>query len=290
MKNRTSKLRNLKYATLCITLSTVVGQGFADLPGLPVAAPQTAESSSGPNAANGVAPSNGSGESKPAQPPAAASVPPTGPVRGSLFKQAANAPAIADGQGGPGRAPAVSFTAVQPALPKKYRKNDILTVIIREDSDSSTNGKLKSDKTQDFDLGIQQFIQLALAQSGLPTVETVNTPSKLPEIKFKYQNNRQADADQERQDSFSARISAKVVDVKPNGTMVIEAVKQIVVDKEEQVFTLSGVCRVEDVAVDNTILSTQLADLSLSKQTKGNVYDGTKRGWLNQLIDHVSPF
>ena len=80
------------------------------------------------------------------------------------------------------------------------------------------------------------------------------------------------------------------MDVKPNGTMVVEATAHITVDKEEQLFRLSGVCRVEDLTVDNTILSTQLADLTISKQTRGEVRDGTKRGWLNQFIDKVSPF
>jgi flagellar L-ring protein FlgH len=71
---------------------------------------------------------------------------------------------------------------------------------------------------------------------------------------------------------------------------VVEAVKQITVDKEEQIFTLTGICRVEDISVDNTLLSTQLANLSLSKQTRGEVRDTTKRGWLNKFIDQVSPF
>ncbi len=80
------------------------------------------------------------------------------------------------------------------------------------------------------------------------------------------------------------------MDVKPNGTMVVEATKQIQVDKETQIFTLSGTCRVEDLAADNTVQSTQLADLRVSKQTKGSVHDGTKQGWLSGFIDKFSPF
>jgi len=78
--------------------------------------------------------------------------------------------------------------------------------------------------------------------------------------------------------------------VKPNGTMVIEAVKHIIVDKEEHTIKLSGICRIEDVASDNTVLSTQMADLELSKQSKGEVHDVNKRGWLNGLLDRFTPF
>jgi len=211
------------------------------------------------------------------------------PVRGSLFAQGAAAamPMSADGTT---PQPAISMIAVSPAPPKKYHKNDLVTIIIREDSQATTNGKGDSKKTQDFDLALEQFLQLAISSSGVPQVTNVGNPSTLPQIKFKYENNRQSDASQERQDSLSARITANVVDVKPNGTLVIEAVKQIIVDKEEQTFTLSGICRVEDVAVDNTLLSTQLANLSLSKQTRGEVRDGTRRGWLNKFIDTWNPF
>jgi flagellar L-ring protein precursor FlgH len=219
--------------------------------------------------------------------------PAPGPIRGSLFKQGATSAAQMDaGQGtGYGRpTAAISFTSVAVPEPHRYKKNDLITVIVREESDSVSNGSGSSKKTQDYDLALQQFIQMAVASSGIPYVTTVNNPSKLPEIKFKYNTDRQTDADQSRNDSLSIRISATVVDVKPNGTMVIEATKHITVDKEEQYMTLSGICRADDIASDNTIISTQLADLAVSKQTKGNVHDGTKRGWLNNLIDTFSPF
>jgi flagellar L-ring protein precursor FlgH len=57
-----------------------------------------------------------------------------------------------------------------------------------------------------------------------------------------------------------------------------------------QHYTLTGVCRAEDIAADNTILSTQMANLTLNRKTKGEVRDGTRRGWLNSIIDNLSPF
>ncbi len=266
----------MKIATIAtLLLATWCGPraGFADLPGLPPAAP-----------AEGVRPSEHHKEPI---------VTETGPVRGSLFKQGAAAVTVlgADGQPIPGAQGApVSFMAVQSEQPRKYKKNDIITVVISEASDSTTNGKGTNNKTQAFDMALQQFVQLAVGQLGLPNIESVATPNKLPEVKFQYNNNTSTDASQERQDTVSARISATIIDVKPNGTMEIEAVKQIKIDKEEQSFKLSGICRVEDVASDNTILSTQLANLTFSKQTQGQVKDNDKRGWLNGFIDKFSPF
>jgi flagellar L-ring protein precursor FlgH len=210
-----------------------------------------------------------------------------------LFKAAVEAPPAAGYIGGTGdgrQRGVVSMIAVVPPDPKRFKKNDLLTIVIREDSDAQVNGQASSKKQQDFDLALQQFIQASLSSSGLPELGTVGNSSKLPEIKFKYSNDRQNDAAQMRSDSFSARITATVVDVKPNNTMVIEAVKQITMDKEVQTFKLSGICRGEDIAVDNTVLSTQLANLNVSKETSGEVRDGTKRGWLNEFWDEVNPF
>ena len=274
-------MRNLGVVAAVFGMLLAAPGVRGELPGLPAPATQPAA-----GGASALAAAVRPGTQRPAE------VAQSTPVRGSLFGQgvAAGAAMAAGSLEGEARVSVVNLIAVAPQQPRHFRKNDILTVIVREDSDSSTTGQGNSTKTQAFDLAVEQFLQLALSKSGVPTVGTVNSPSSLPEVKFKYNNDTKSDASQSRTDSFSARISATVVDVKPNGTMVVEAVKQITVDKEVQTFKLTGACRVEDIGVDNTVLSTQLANLTISKHTSGMVRDGTKRGWLNQLIDNISPF
>ena len=289
-------MRNMKHETqnhlsarelfsVAVALGLLSVPAFGQLPGLPASAAPAVPAAAAAGAAND--------DVRPG-PVKAATLTPVAPVRGSLFRQGAEAlaqpPVIGGDSDSTPRGPAVSFIAVEQAKPKRYKKNDIVTVIVQENSDSTSGGTGNSKKTQAFDLALQQFLQAALSQSGLPTVGTVGNPSSLPEIKFNYNNDRQSTAEQDRSDTFSARISAVVVDVKPNGTMVVQATKQIAIDKEQQTFTLSGTCRVEDVQVDNTVLSNQLADLRLTKMTKGSVHDGTKQGWLGGFIDKFSPF
>jgi flagellar L-ring protein FlgH len=81
-----------------------------------------------------------------------------------------------------------------------------------------------------------------------------------------------------------------VLDVKPNGTLVLQARKRIKTDEEEQAFILTGVCRAEDITADNSILSTQLYDLELSKSHQGTVRNATRKGWGGKLLDAISPF
>ena len=212
----------------------------------------------------------------------------------SLFKQAMGRRAsmepvsepVAE-ESGP-RAP-VSFTAVAPGQPHRFKKHDLVAVIVQQDSEASTESTAASNKTQTFDTQLQQFLEFSRF-AGTAGIGNVANPAKLPEIKFNYDNKTSADASTERKDHMSMRITAEIVDVKPNGTLVLESVAHIRHDKEEQTMRLSGVARSEDVQSDNSILSTNLAKLDLVKETKGMVKDGTKRGWLNGFIDKWSPF
>jgi flagellar L-ring protein precursor FlgH len=247
---------------------------FAALPGLPAAPPEPTPDSIRPN----------ENQEKPAV------VPARGAFHGSLFKEAAMTPIPVGTDGQQIGGLTVSFTSVTPPKPKKFQKNDIITVIVALNSNSATTSQGNAQKKQDFDFAVQQFVQLATSASGVPTVGVVGEPSKLPEIKFKLDNNRQNQANQQRSDTLTDRFAAIVVDVKPNGTLVLEATQQVAMDKEILRYKMSGICRADAVTPDNTILSTQLANLNLSKQTSGEVREGVKRGWLNAFLDKWSPF
>ena len=86
------------------------------------------------------------------------------------------------------------------------------------------------------------------------------------------------------------RIQARVIDVKPNGNLVLEARKRITVDEEDQIATLSGVCRSKDVTAQNSVLSTQVADLEISVSHTGAARDASRRGWAMRLFDLLRPF
>ncbi len=98
------------------------------------------------------------------------------------------------------------------------------------------------------------------------------------------------EGDVERKDSFLTKIAATIVDVKPNGNLVLEAKRYIQTDEEKISMTLTGTVRPADVAVDNSVSSSNVADLAVTKTTKGIARDGQKRGWLVRLFQAISPF
>ena len=188
----------------------------------------------------------------------------------------------------PGSVAAVSFFSVAPQKPKSYKKHDLITVVARELSAFSSNGNTSETKSQDIDDKLSSFI--ALRPSLMQLHSIISGGSNTPEIQLTNARDYKGTGEVDRTDTLTDRFTAEVVDVRPNGTMVLQAIKQIKTDEELQRMILTGICRVEDVTADNSVLTTQLFDLELQTQHQGAVTDSTRRGFLPRLLDTFSPF
>jgi flagellar L-ring protein precursor FlgH len=89
---------------------------------------------------------------------------------------------------------------------------------------------------------------------------------------------------------MTASIGCTVVEVLPNGNLVIRGSREIEVNGETQYIVLEGVVRPVDVASDNTVKSTQIADAKIYYTGRGVLTDKQKPGWLARLLDHIWPF
>jgi flagellar L-ring protein precursor FlgH len=94
----------------------------------------------------------------------------------------------------------------------------------------------------------------------------------------------------QRQSAVKSRITARVVEVLPNGDLRIEANKLVKINKEDESLSLSGIVRQRDVSADNAVPSTAVGDLKLALNGKGVASADNQPGWLFRLIDKVSPF
>jgi flagellar L-ring protein precursor FlgH len=186
-----------------------------------------------------------------------------------------------------GKEPHLSFTYVAEPEPKSLKKHDLVTIIIREESEVKADSKTESHKADAMDAKVDAMLKI---MSSRPFVTGGGIGDTPPQIKMSGARDFTGDAKAERTDSFTTRITAEVIDVKPNNTLVLQATKKIKHDDEEQKLILTGVCRVEDISPDNSVLSTQLYDMNLDKQNTGAVRDGSKQGWFGKAFDFINPF
>ena len=77
--------------------------------------------------------------------------------------------------------------------------------------------------------------------------------------------------------SLSTTFGAEVVDVLPNGMLVVQATRQLTFSQQTQLIKLRGLVRPEDVSAQNQVQSTAMTDLELEVTGKGIVNDSTYR-------------
>jgi flagellar L-ring protein FlgH len=96
--------------------------------------------------------------------------------------------------------------------------------------------------------------------------------------------------DYEKKGLYQTTISATVVDVQPNGNLVVEGRRKVTIDGEEKWMTLTGVVRTIDVTAANAVRSDQVANATLKYESCGPLARNTKRGWFEAIIDFIWPF
>lgn len=87
-----------------------------------------------------------------------------------------------------------------------------------------------------------------------------------------------------------SRITARVVEVLPNGDLRIEALKLVKINKETEQLAVTGIVRQNDLASDNSIPTTLVGDLRVEFNGKGIASADNGPGWLWRLFDKINPF
>lgn len=176
--------------------------------------------------------------------------------------------------------------AVAPPEPEVVKVNDQVTIIIRESKTATTNAKLESKKDWQLDSALTKWLSWSNQHGIVPAKFEEGQPAAA----LTWQNDYKGDGTYDRKDELTTRIQAKVIDVKPNGVLVLEARKTIDIDEDGYTITLVGECRAKDLTPQNSVLSTQIADLTVDVKHKGAVRDATRRGWFMRGLDFLRLF
>lgn len=184
----------------------------------------------------------------------------------------------------------VSFTAVSLPEPRTFAVHDLITIVVRESSENDSKSSLETEKETKLDGGIDAFPKFQLEDILNGQLGASNMSRGKPKVAIDFKKEFSGDGTFKRKDTFTTRLTAKIIDVKPNGLLVVEARKHMQTDKETTTIVLTGTCRSEDVAGDNSVLSTNLSDLRLVKSHEGEVRDATKKGVVTQILEGLFAF
>jgi flagellar L-ring protein precursor FlgH len=177
-----------------------------------------------------------------------------------------------------------SMVAVPVEPPKTLKVHDLITIIVRQQRTYESDGELQTKKRFEIASQLDAFIKFMDGGIGASTFSRGK-----PNIDYRFGQRIKNESDKDREDRLITRITAEIIDVKPNGTLVVQARSEIRFENEVAKTTLTGTCRKEDVTPDNTVLSTQLANLAFDAHNSGAVRDGSRRGWLVRFLDLIRP-
>ena len=164
-----------------------------------------------------------------------------------------------------------------------HRTGDLVTVIISEKQDVKQEEKSDLSKASDLNFQLLDF-------DIKP--ETFNIP--LPSVATDREDDFQGEAKYEKKGTFTARLTAIVMDTLPNGNLVIQGRREIRIDGEVKVIEFSGIVRRYDVLRDNTVKSELVADARVTYSGSGPLTRATNRtglsAWLYNALDWLWPF
>lgn len=166
-------------------------------------------------------------------------------------------------------------------VPKNFRpiigdrvarmEGDLLTIIISETSLASYAASTQTSKKDKN--SISQILAPTLFKRLLPNLGTGADASSTGQ------------GTTQQSGRLSARMTAVVKQVLPNGQLVIEGFRSVRVNKETQTFFVSGVVRTDDLRSDNTVMSEYIANAEIRTDGQGAIADRTRKGILTRIID-----
>lgn len=162
---------------------------------------------------------------------------------------------------------------------KAHDINDVVTIVVTESTEALASADASNSKSSSASAGFDKLFGLEKSISELPTMLAGESSSSF-----------QGKGATSRQTTLSTNLTARVTDVLPNGYLVVEGMREVRVNDENQIVYLSGVVRPADISPANIVSSASVAQMSVRLEGRGIVSQPMKPGWLYKILNGILPF
>lgn len=171
------------------------------------------------------------------------------------------------------------------------RIGDILTIRLTESTNASKSQSNEIKKNQDTSIANPTVLG-ANPVFALPGVlPLTNTDNNNFATTLGSENNFSGDAATAQRNSLTGDISVTVADVLPNGNLLVRGEKRLNLNSGNEYVKISGIVRPIDVAANNSVPSTKVADATIIYAGDGAEADAGKIGWLARFfVSAMFPF
>jgi len=157
---------------------------------------------------------------------------------------------------------------------KAHKEGDLITIIISESSQAQQNSSTTTSKATTSELA---------GNAGTGAL------SFLPDYGMGLENTNEFEGDGQtvRAGSFQSRITARIIDVLPNGNLLIEGTRTMSINSERENITVRGMVRPQDINADNTVQSQYIAEAEIIYDGRGVVTEVNRPGLLTRIFNWV---
>ncbi len=157
--------------------------------------------------------------------------------------------------------------------------NDVVTIRVVETTQAVASADAKNSRDTSATAGFDKLFGAEKAIKELPTM-----------LSGKSNSSFEGKGSTSRETTLETNLTARVIEVLPNGYLVVEGKREVRVNNENQSVYLTGVVRPEDINSHNVVYSSAVAQMSVRVQGRGAVSRPIKPGWLYKILTGVLPF
>jgi flagellar L-ring protein precursor FlgH len=178
----------------------------------------------------------------------------------------------------------VSWTFIDVPEPRIVHVHDIVTIVVDEKAEITANSRYNRTRNISLKAELKEFMRIN--QEG----NLGNAAENQPTIDSALNERAQTSGQSTDQEGVRYRIAAMVVDIRPNGNLVLEARKSVRSNHDTWHYRLTGEVPSDKVNRDGTTLSENIYDLNIQRDSDGKVSNSTGLKWGSRLYDIVFPF
>jgi flagellar L-ring protein precursor FlgH len=189
---------------------------------------------------------------------------------------------------------AIFNTSTNISLFEDYRARrvgDILTVTLQEQTDAEKASETSIDKSNSNSI-TNPTVFGSTPQFDLPgAFPLASTNDNTAAFSLESEHSFTGTGDSDQSNKLSGSISVSVVEVLPNGNLLVRGEKVITINQGNEYLRISGMVSPRDIDADNTVSSIKIADAQISYVGDGPTNDANVMGWLGRFfVSAIMPF
>ena len=168
---------------------------------------------------------------------------------------------------------------------KAYRVGDIITITLSERTQASKSAGSDMSKDSSASLGLSSLFGGGVSIDNPSTsLNPLKAENLSLDVGYGGTRSTKGDSAANQSNSLSGSITVTVAEVLPNGVLAVRGEKWLTLNTGNELVRIAGLIRSDDIATDNTVSSTRVADARITYSGTGTFAEASQPGWFDRFF------